>query len=429
VSVSWLFLVFAGLVVIEVPIGFALAGSALLFLMVDGMIPLSVVVQRMASGLDSFPLLAIPLFVLAGNIMNRAGMAARIFAFAMALLGHVRGSLAHVNVAASIVFAGMSGVAQADAAGLGTVEVRAMRKAGFDPAFAAAVTAASAIIGPIIPPSVIMVIYAVTAQVSVADLFLAGILPGLLVGAFLMGQIYVMAITGRIKAPVRPRARLPEIGRAFVGALPSLFAPILLVGGLLSGAATPTELGAITVVYASLVGFFGGELTWRKVVECTLSTALTAGVLVFIISAAVPFGWIVSVNNLPAALASTLLAWTDNPYLILAVINLILLVAGLVMETTAILLIAVPALLPLAQALGIDLVHFGLVVVLNLLIGATTPPFGVILFIMMEIAKISFADMVRAMLPFYVPLVAALLLITYWPDFVLFLPRLVASMP
>lgn len=422
-----MFVVFALLVLIEVPVAFALAAGAVAWLILESPIPLTIVVQRMASGLDSFPLLAIPLFVLAGSIMNRAGLAARIFAFALSLFGHIRGSLAHVNVAASIVFAGMSGVAQADAAGLGTVEIRAMRKAGFDPAFAAAVTAASSIIGPIIPPSVIMVIYAVLAQVSVAHLFLAGILPGLLMGGLLMGVIYWLARTGRIVAPTRPRASLRDVGCSFVQALPALLAPVILIAGLLSGAATPTELGAVTVAYAMVVGFAQRELTFKKLHLCLVETGLTTGVLVFIIAAAVPFGWVVSVNNLPAALTSTLLGLTDNPYLILAMINVILLLAGLVMETTAILLIAVPALLPLAMALEIDLVHFGVIMVLNLLIGATTQPFGVLLFIMMDIAKVSFAQMVRAMLPFYIPLVAALLVVTFWADLVLFIPRLVTG--
>ncbi|WP_366554547.1 TRAP transporter large permease [Aquibaculum sediminis] len=424
-SIGLMFALFAALVLIELPIAFALALSAVGYLAIDGQLPLNVVVQRMTSGLDSFPLLAIPLFILAGNIMNRAGLAARIFAFALSVLGHIRGSLAHVNIGASLVFAGMSGVAQADAAGLGTVEIRAMRRAGFDPAFAAAVTASSSIIGPIIPPSVIMVIYAVIAQVSVADLFLAGILPGLLMGGLLMLMIWLMAVTGRIHAPVRPRASLHQIGTTFARALPALLAPVVLVAGLLSGAATPTELGAITVVYAAIIGFLQGGLNLRRLYRATLETGITAGVLVFIIAAAVPFGWVVSVNNLPAQLAGTLLSLTDNPYLILALMNLMLLAAGLVMETTAILLIAVPALLPLALALDMDLVHFGVMVVLNLLIGAITPPFGVILFIMMDIAKISFARMLKAMLPFYVPLVLALLAVTFWSDLVLFLPELV----
>lgn len=424
-SVAWMFLFFACLAVIELPLAFALIGSAVGYLLLASPAPLTIVVQRMASGLDSFPLLAIPLFILAGNILNRGGLAARIFAFALSLFGHVRGSLAHVNVVASIVFAGMSGVAQADAAGLGTVEIKAMRKAGFDAPFSAAVTAASSIIGPIIPPSVIMVIYGVLAQAPIADLFLAGVLPGLVMGLLLMGTIYWMALKGWITAPVSPRAKPQAVGRAFIAALPALLAPVLLVAGLLSGAATPTELGAITVVYAMIVGFLHRDLTWRKLLLCFVESGVTVGVLVFIIAAAVPFGWVVSINNLPAALASTLLSWTDNTFLILAMINLLLLVAGLVMETTAILLIAVPALLPLALALDIDLVHFGIIMILNLLIGATTPPFGILLFIMMDIAKVSLGQIVRAMLPFYISLFAALMLVTYWSGFVLWLPDLV----
>ncbi|GEO38012.1 tripartite ATP-independent transporter DctM subunit [Skermanella aerolata] len=423
-SVASLFFIFAGLVVIEVPIAFALIAATMTFLTIASPLPLTIVAQRMVSGLDSFPLLAMPLFILAGNLMNRAGLASRIFAFALSLLGHIRGSLAHVNIGSSIIFAGMSGVAQADAAGLGTVEVRAMRKAGFDPAFAAAVTAASSIIGPIIPPSVIMVIYAVIAQVSVSDLFLAGILPGLLMGGFMMLMVWVLAVTGRIHAPVRPRATAREIGRTFMAALPSLLAPVILIAGLLSGAATPTELGALTVVYAIGVGFVQGELTLEGLRRSVIETGVTAGVLIFIIAAAIPFGWVVSINNLPAQLATTLLGLSNDPNVILLLVNLILLVAGLVMETTAILLIAVPALLPLALALNIDLVHFGVVVVLNLLIGATTPPFGVLLFIMMDIAKVSLGRLVIAMLPFYVALLGALLVVTFWPSFVLFLPNL-----
>ena len=424
-TLALMFLVLAALVILEVPVAVALALSAIAYLLVEQTVPLTLIVQRMAPGLDSFPLLAIPLFILAGNLLNRAGIATRIFEFALTLVGHIRGSLAHVNVVASMIFAGMSGVAQADAAGLGTIEVRAMRKEGFDPAFAAALSAASAIIGPIIPPSVIMVIYAVMAQVSVADLFLAGILPGVVIGLLLMATVWLMALTGRIQAPVRERATAPEIGRAFVRALPALVAPLLLVGGILAGVATPTELGAITVIYAIALGFINRELTWRDVWRCCADTLVTYGVLVFIISAAVPFGWVIAVKNIPTQLAALMLSWTDSPYLILALINVLLLVVGCFMETTAILLIATPALLPLAQGLGIDPVHFGLIMIFNLLIGATTPPFGILLFIMMDIAKVSFGRLIRAMLPFYLPLGLALLLITYWPGLVLWLPRVI----
>jgi tripartite ATP-independent transporter DctM subunit len=384
---------------------------------------MSLVVQRMSSGVDSFPLLAIPLFVLAGNLMNVGGIATRIFDFAVALVGHLRGGLAQVNILASLIFSGMSGVAQADAAGLGTVEIKAMKKEGFDAAFAAACSAASAIVGPIIPPSVIMVIYGVLAQVSIGDLFLAGLVPGATIGLLLMVTVWVLVATGRAHAPVRPRAAPGALGRSFVRALPPLMAPVILMAGLLSGAATPTELGAITVVYAVGLGFAYRELTLRKLYACIGETFVTTGVLVFIMAAAVPFGWAIAVNNIPANLAAAMLEFTSNKWVILAMINLLLLAVGCVMETTAILLIAVPTFLPLILALGIDPVHFGLVIILNLLIGATTPPFGVLLFIVQDIAKVSFGAIVRAFLPFYVPLLVALVMITYWPELALWLPR------
>lgn len=422
-----LFLVFALLVAIEVPVGFAMALSSIGTILVASPVPLTIVVQRMTSGLDSFPILAIPLFILAGHLLNRAGIAARIFEFASAMVGHIRGGLAHVNVVASMIFAGMSGVAQADAAGLGVIEVKAMKKEGFDVAFAAAVSAASAIIGPIIPPSVIMVIYAVMVQVSVGDMFLAGILPGILMGLSLMGMIYFLVATGRVVAPRQPRATLPQLGRSFVRAIPALMAPVLLVIGILAGVATPTELGALTVVYAVGLGFAYRELTWSELVSALRDTLVTYGVLVYIIACAAPFGWLVAVSGGPQLLAEFMLGLSQDKYTLLLLINILLLVAGCFMETTAILLIATPTLFPLIKAMGIDPVHFGIVMVVNLLIGTLTPPFGVILFIMQDIAQVSFARMVRAVMPFYVPLFLTLLLITYWADFVLFVPRLFAG--
>jgi tripartite ATP-independent transporter DctM subunit len=380
----------------------------------------------MGTGLDSFVLIAIPLFVLAGHLLNRAGIADRIFAFAAALVGHIRGGLAHVNVVASMIFAGMSGVAQADAAGLGVVEVNAMRKEGFDPAFAAAVSAASAIIGPIIPPSVIMVIYAVMVQVSVADLFLAGFLPGILMGGALMAMIYWMVRTGRVAAPPTQPMSFPRLGATFVRALPALAAPVLLTAGLLAGVATPTELGALTVVYAAALGFVQRELAWRDVHDALRETLVTCGVLVYIIACAVPFGWIVATSQAPTKLAALMMSISDNRVVILALVNVALLAIGCFMETTAILLIATPTLFPLILALGIDPVHFGIILIVNLLIGTLTPPFGVILFIMMDIAKISLAQITRAVIPLYFPLLFTLLVITYWADFVLLIPRFFA---
>lgn len=422
-SVLPMFLVMFGLIAIELPVAFALIAASLAYLQFGSPVPMSLVVQRMSSGIDSFPLLAIPLFVLAGNLLNVGGIAARIFEFAVALVGHLRGGLAQVNIVASLIFAGMSGVAQADAAGLGTVEIKAMKKEGFDAAFAAACSAASAIVGPIIPPSVIMVVYGVLAQVSIGDLFLAGIVPGFVIGGMLMATVWFLVATGRQHAPVQPRASAARLGRSFVRAIPALMAPVILVTGLLSGVATPTELGAITVVYAAALGFAYRELDLRKLTASLAETFVTTGVLVFIMAAAVPFGWAIAVNNVPQNLAASMLELTRNPWLILAMINVLLLIVGCFMETTAILLIAVPTFLPLITQLGIDPVHFGLVIILNLLIGATTPPFGVLLFIVQDIAKVSFGAVVRAILPFYVPLLGALLLITYWPDLSLWLPR------
>lgn len=422
-TLAILFALFAVLVAIEMPVAFAMGLSSIVTIAITQPIPLSIVVQRMGTGLDSFVLIAIPLFVLAGHLMNRAGIAERIFAFADALVGHLRGGLAHVNVVASMIFAGMSGVAQADAAGLGVVEVNAMRREGYDPAFAAAVSASSAIIGPIIPPSVIMVVYAVLVQVSVADLFLAGILPGLLMGGAMMAMIWWLVRTGRVVAPAPRPMSASRLGRTFVRALPALAAPVLLTVGLLAGVATPTELGALTVVYAAALGFAQRELTVREVLGACRETLVTCGVLVFIIACAVPFGWIVATSQAPMKLAAFMMSISDNKVAILALVNVGLLVVGCFMETTAILLIATPTLYPLVVALGIDPVHFGIILVVNLLIGTLTPPFGVILFIMMDIAKVSLARMSRAVLPFYVPLAATLVVVTYWADFVLAVPR------
>lgn len=423
-TLAILFGLFALLVVLEVPVAFAMGLSSIVTIWLTQPIPLSIVVQRMGTGLDSFVLIAIPLFVLAGHLMNRAGIAERIFAFADALVGHIRGGLAHVNVVASMIFAGMSGVAQADAAGLGVVEVNAMREEGYDPAFAAAVSASSAIIGPIIPPSVIMVVYAVLVQASVAELFLAGFLPGILMGGALMAMIWWLVRSGRVKAPPTRPMSWQRLGRTFVRALPALAAPILLTVGLLAGVATPTELGALTVVYAALLGVAQRELSLKDMVEAARETLVTCGVLVFIIACAVPFGWLVATSQAPMKLAAFVMSASDNKLVILAAINVALLVIGCFMETTAILLIATPTLFPLVVALGVDSVHFGIILVVNLLIGTLTPPFGVILFIMMDIAKVSLARMTRAVLPFYLPLAATLLIVTYWADFVLAVPRL-----
>lgn len=419
-----LFGLFAVLVVLQIPIAFAMGLSSLAVIGFTQPVPLTIVVQRIGSGLDSFVLLAIPLFVLSGHLLNRGGIADRIFEFAAAMVGHIRGGLAHVNVVASMIFAGMSGVAQADAAGLGVVEVNAMKKEGFDGAFAAAVSASSAIIGPIIPPSVIMVVYAVMVQASVADLFLAGFLPGILMGLTLMVMIYWLVSTGRTPSPKPVPFSAKRLGTTFLRALPALMAPVLLTAGLLLGVATPTELGAVTAIYAAILGVAYKELNYSGLIEAARETLMTCGIMAFIIACAVPFGWVVATSQAPMKLAAFMMEFSDSKWVILAVINIGLLLIGCFMETTAILLIATPTLFPLIVALGVDPVHFGIILVVNLLIGTLTPPFGVILFIMMDIAKISLGQMVRAVIPFYIPLFITLMVVTYWEGFVLFIPRL-----
>ena len=420
----WLLLVIlAVLVLFEMPIVFALPASALMYLFITDSIPPMLVVQRVASGLESYVLLAIPLFIFAGNLFNSAGIATRIFDFASACVGHIRGSLGHVNIVASVIFSGMSGVAQADAAGLGAVEVREMKKRGFTAEFSAAITAVSSIIGPIIPPSGIMIIYAVLANVSVPDLFLAGIVPGVLMSLFLMLFVYWLAKTDRIVAPVVPRKTLVEIGLSFWRALPALAAPVFLIAGILSGFATPTQLGALTVVYAIFLGFLTRDLTTSRLWGSIQDTVVTCGVLVFIIAAATPFSAILALEGVPQQLASLLLSISENPLIVLLIVNIALLIFGMVMDTTAILLVAVPVLVPVMTALGVDPVHFGIIMVINLLIGTLTPPFGILLFVMSEVAKVEYKPLLRQIAPFYIPLFLFLIVITYLPALTLSLPN------
>jgi tripartite ATP-independent transporter DctM subunit len=426
-SIMVLFILLAILVMLEVPVAFAMTLSAIMFLAFDGTISPQIVVQRLAPSLDSFPLLAVPMFILAGNLLNNSGITERIFDFALSLVGHIRGSLAHVNVLASIIFSGMSGVATADAAGLGKIEMQAMEREGFDKAFSAAVTGASSIIGPIIPPSTIMVIYAVAAGTSLSEMFLAGVLPGLLMGLVLMGTIYFLCITKKVTVPARPQAQWKHIWKTFISAVPGLLAPIVLIGGLLAGIATPTELSAIIVVYAIILGMIYRKLNMTILWECMVETIITCGVIVFVFAAASPFAWILAYWDFPQQLADTMMSLTSNKLLILLTLNIGLLFLGCFIETGALLLITVPVLAPLLLQINVDPVHFGIMLIINLMVGANTPPFGVILFVMMDVAKVTFSQYLRAFMPFYLPQLAILLIITLVPGICLWLPTLVGG--
>ncbi len=424
-GIALIFVSLCTLVFLGVPVAFSIGVTAMANLMIKGDIPLTIMVQRMVNGLDSFPFLAIPLFILAGQLMNRSGLTDRIFEFALSIVGHIKGSLAHVNVIASIIFAGISGVAQADAAGLGMIEIEAMKKAGYRLDYAAAVTATSSIIGPIIPPSVIMAVFSVISSISLARLFLAGFIPGLIMGLSLMIMIYFLAATGRQTGTVYERKSMGEVSKSFMRAVPALLTPVILVAGMLLGIATPTELGAICVVYGLILAFCYGTLTLRMLIKAFEETLIMVGILVFVIAASFPFSWLVAINDLPSKLATFMMAFSTNKWVILLVLNVILLFLGSIMETTAILLIMVPVLHPLMQSMDVDPVHFGLIVVINLLIGAVTPPFGMCLYIVREITGVPFARVVKTTIPFLIPLLLALLLVTYVPQVSLFLPNLV----
>lgn len=418
--------IFLGLSFIGVPIAFSLIAASIGGILAMGIdIPLVAIPQRMSRGLDSFPLLAIPLFVLAANLMNRLGVARRIFELALAFVGHIKGGLAHVNILASTVFAGMSGVAQADAAGLGIVEMEAMRKEGYEVDFSAAVTAASSTIGPVIPPSVTMVIYALMAGgVSLARLFLAGFIPGIMMALFLMSVVFFLATTRGVKGRIRRKPEFIKVLKALREGFLCLLAPIILVGGILLGAATPTELGALTVVYVLFLGAIYRELTIVRLFQALTDTVVILGALIFIISCAFAFGLNITLLQIPNFVSSSVLAITSSPEVVLAIGVIILLVVGTFMESTTILILFTPVIVPLILAVGVDLVHFGIVLVLAVLIGALTPPFGICLYIVGHIGEISIWKVARRLIPFYIVLILCLLLLMYIPTLSLFLPNL-----
>ena len=419
-----LFVLLFAMVALGVPVAIALAGSSAVFIAVSGQVPELVVAHRMINGVDSFPLLAVPFFILAGNLMNTAGITERIFGFAKALVGWMRGGLGHVNIGASVLFAGMSGAAVADAGGLGAIEIKAMRDARYDPGFAVGITAASSTIGPIIPPSLPMVIYGVVAGASIGQLFAAGLIPGLLMALALMVMVAWFA---RVRGYPRDASfQLGRLGRTFVSAFLSLMTPVIIVGGILSGAFTPTEAAIAACAWALFLGLVVYRtLTWRRFVRVSFDTIETTAVVLLIVAAASIFAWILTSNRVPEQFAALLLAVSDNPIVILLLINLILLLAGCFLETVAAITILVPVLLPVAMEMGVDPVHFGVIMVLNLMIGLLTPPIGMVLYVLSRVAKLPFERCVAATAPFLVPLGVVLLLITFVPALTMWLPTLI----
>jgi tripartite ATP-independent transporter DctM subunit len=412
------------LMALRVPVSIAIGIATMVALLLAD-IPLSVIPRLMIDGLDSFALLAVPFFVLAGNLMNAGGVTERIFAFARTLFSTIRGGLAQVNVAASMIFAGMSGAALADLAGLGAVEMRAMRRNGYPADISAAVTLASCTIGPIIPPSIVLIVYGLATNTSVGRLFLGGIVPGVLVGLIMMVFISLWVRLRHTSWGQPEPFRWREAWLAFRAGALALFSPVLIIGALITGVTTPTEVGALAAVYALFVGLAYRELTWRRLWDCLVESVLTTAVIMYIIAVSVVMGWLITTERIPHEAAQAITAYVQSPLLGLLAINLFLIVVGMFLETLPALLILSPILLPVVKAFGIDPVHFGVVICFNLIIGIITPPMGIGLFVTARVAEIRPERVLRAVLPFFVPLLLGLLIISLFPQLTLWLPDLV----
>ena len=415
--------VLLGLYLFEIPVVYAL-GLTSLILMWTTSIPFEplLVAQTMVSGSNSFVLLAIPLFLQTGLLMNALGLTDVIFGFARALVGPIRGGLAHVNVIASIIFSGMTGTAAADAAGLGAIEYRAMRNEGYDEGFSIAVTGSSSIIGPIIPPSVPLIIYGIIAQVSIGTLFIAGLVPGLIMGVGLMILCSVFAYRHGYERG--DWWSLGEIGRTGLRALPALGTPVLIIGGILGGLFTATEAGAVALFYTILIGnvFYEG-LSLEEMVDSFEDGMTRTASLTFIVAAASLYGFLIQRAQLPEILAEAVTTVSGDPTVILLLIAGVLFIVGLMLETIAAITILTPVFLPVIEQTAISPIHFGVVMIVTLMIGLLTPPFGVILFVLNAVTGVSLERITRNMVPFYVPLLVTLVLAILFPNIVLWLPR------
>ena len=422
-SSGLLLAVFILLMLVGLPIWVSLGLSSMLYLLVHDTLPLLTMIKAMTEGLDSFTLLAIPFFILAGMIMNESGMTTRIFKFARSIVGYLPGGLGHVNVVTSIIFAGMSGSAIADAGGTGTMEAKAMMENGYDTEFSIGLTAASSLIGPIIPPSIPMLVYGVIASTSVARLFAGGILPGLIMGGALMIMVHILS-----KKRGYPRDldfSFRRVVRTAVDAFWGLFAPVILLGGIFGGIVTPTEGAVIAIVYSLIIGGFVYKgLSWKKLGRIVLGACESTVSVALILSTAAIFAWILAYEGTPQQIASFLLSITRNPTLICLIVVGIMLFVGCFMEAGAAMVILLPVILPVADLVGIDRVHLGLIVVLTLMIGLLTPPVGLVLFVLGRTMNVPVSRVIRGTVPFLIPLVIAALLVAVFPQITLWIPSL-----
>ena len=421
-----IYLIFITLVVcflIGMPIIYSLGVASFISLYFLGNVPFVVILQKMWSSIDNFALLAIPLFVLAGGLMEKGGVSRRIIAFTYTIVGRIAGGLGFVSIASSMMFAAISGSSPATVAAIGSMIIPAMKEKKYDPGFAAAVHASAGSIGVIIPPSITMIIYAVIAEQSVGRLFLGGFAPGILIGLALMGVCYY--ISKKENYPRESTTSFSEIIRSFKDALLSLMVAVIVIGGILTGIATATEAAVLAVVYAFVLSFFVyRELTLQDLKAVLIETVFISAAVMGVMATAGIFGWILLTQQIPQMVAAFLMTVTENPIIIFMLINVVLLVIGTFLDTGAALIIFVPMLLPIARAYGLDPVHFGVVTVINLAIGMATPPLGICLFVACRITKIPLTDIIRPIMPFLGAMILVLFLVTYFPQIILFLPNL-----
>ncbi len=417
-----IFVMFFIFLFIDLPIAFALGSASLVTIIFATNLPLELIIQRIFTTLDSFPMMAIPLFMLAGQLMNSSGITLRIVNFSDKLVGHIRGGLAQTNILASILFSGISGSAAADTSVMGAMLIPAMKKKGYDTDFAVVVTCTSSCIGPIIPPSILFIIYATITGISVGKLFIAGIIPGLCVGIGLMIITYIISV--KRNYPKDAKATFKEKIVAFWKTIDALVMPVIIIGGVLSGVFTATESGAIAVVYAIIIGFSKKELNFKKLVDSIFDAAIMTAVTMIIIACASLFSWLLTIDQFPLRVTNLLLQISQTKAVITFLLVILFLIVGLFLDGTSAILILVPVLAPLSAQFGYDPVHLALFMVVTLLIGGVTPPVGILLFIACSIGEIKVKDTIGMLIPYFITMVIIALLLAYIPQISLFLPNL-----
>ena len=419
--------IFVACLVIKIPVAFCMAFSAIVCTFLMGM-DYRIVPQLWTNALKSYTISAIPFFVLAGNIMNTGGITKRIFNFAKVLVGHIAGGLGHVVILACMIFSGISGSFTADAAGIGTIAKKAMDDQGYEREFGAAIVCAASILGPIIPPSILFVYYAAITGVSVSDLFMAGMIPGILAGILLMVCCFLFVKSGKVKAPTYERASRHEVWVAFKDSILAILAPVIIIGGMLTGWVTPTEAAILACMYSILVSVIYKDMSWKDMPKILLGSAITSANAQFLVSAASMIGWVVTYTQVPKLLSGFITGFTSNVAVVLLLINIYLLIQGCFIDTTSGEILITPILFPIAQMFGINTLQFGIIICYNLILGALTPPMGAGLYLVSSVTDTKVEKLIPRLLPFFAVHIVMLTLITYIPAITTWLPTFIASL-